>query len=489
MWKRKLGFGVIAAWLALSHSANVEASDKDNTKRLVVAGYQYSIQVEKDGTVWSFGKSPGHLRSNQVGREKGGALEHIVQVSPGYSHAAAVDEDGAVWAWGNNESGQLGQGNEDSYDAAVQVPIDTRGSDRVYAVAAGYDHTLALSEGGEVWAWGSNRYGQLGDGTETDRNEPTRVTGGRSERLDDVIAIAAGRGVSLALNEDGEVWTWGSYGKKDGEMQQVLLQKGEKRTPLGDIVAIAAGYDHALAMDRFGKLYAWGLNREGQLGVGKETEYSMNAIEVTGLPALTAVSAGAQTSAALDEAGDIWIWGSGYPKRLQDKTGGSDRFKPERLTDGEHYTTISVGSDHGIAIDDKDQIWVWGDNYYSQLGHAYPDWSFAKPVIKKTIQRDVASASWSSVTVEELAAVGKERVLKLSLKLKDSSGKELFGKWSTAEVNIKGLNPIVEPFKRSTEGVYTAEISIPYPYHLIHPKIEIRVDGETIAEVTGESKK
>lgn len=489
MWKRKFGLGVIAAWLAIFHTASAEAGNEDSAKRIVAAGYQYSVQVEKDGTVWSFGKSPGHMRSSQAGREKGGALEHIVQVSPGYSHAAAVDEDGAVWAWGNNESGQLGQGNEDSYAAAVQVPVNTRGDDRIFAVAAGYDHTLALSVGGKVWAWGSNRYGQLGDGTETDRNEPTRVTGERSERLDDVIAIAAGRGVSLALTEDGEVWTWGSYGKKDGEIRQILLEKGEKLAPLDDIVAIAAGYDHALALDRVGKVYAWGLNREGQLGVGKQTEYSLNAVEVAGLPALTAVSAGSQTSAALDEAGDIWLWGSGYPKRLQDKSGGSDRFIPERLTNGEHYTAISVGSDHGIALDDKDQMWVWGDNYYSQLGHAYHDWSFAKPVIKKTIQRHAVSASLSSVTVEELASSGKERVLKLSLRLKDGSGKELFGKWPTAEANIKGLDPIIEPFKLSAEGVYTAEIGIPYPYHLIHPKIEIRVDGETIAEATGESKK
>ncbi|TMV49518.1 hypothetical protein FE783_13515 [Paenibacillus mesophilus] len=489
MWKRKVGLVAIAGLIAFSHSAYAsesEESKEGEVKRKAVAGYQYSIQVEADGTVWSFGRLPGGGSSSQVGRVKGGALERIAQVSGGYAHAAAVDADGRVWAWGDNETGQLGQRDNEKYGAAVQV--DFEAGDRIKAVAAGYDHTLALSENGKVWAWGSNRYSQLGDGTETDRSKPIRVMAGLKP-LDDVVAIAAGFGLSYALNEDGEVWTWGSQGKREGDMQQVMLDQGGKLVPLGEIVSIAAGYDHALALDRYGKLYAWGSNRSGQLGIGAggDSTYSLHAVELTGLPTLTAAAAGDRTSVALDKEGDIWVWGASYPYDAGGKPTEPDRFAPIRLTDDGDFSTVSVGRDHGMAIDDKEQVWVWGENDYYQLGHAYNSFSTGKPVVQKTIERTRASAYRSAVKVEEAAVVGKERVLKLSLRLKDADGKTLLGKWPTAELKIPWIDPIVVPFKPAEDASYKTEIGIPYPYYLIDQKIQIRVDGETIAEITGGS--
>lgn len=482
--KRQFGVGLLAALLVGSQSAYAAESDPVNAKPKVEAGYYYSLQVEEDGTVWSFGKRPGDIHSSQVGRLKGGTLDEIVQVSAGYAHAAAIDADGHVWTWGSNERGQLGFGDEEKYDAAGQVSFDS--NDRIEAVAAGYDHTLALSASGKVWAWGSNRYGQLGDGSESDRSKPVRVMDGRKP-LDDIIAVSAGFGLSLALNEDGEVWTWGSQGKANGELQQVMIQKGEKLVPLEDIVAISSGYDHALALDKSGNLYGWGSNRDGQLGVGKGTTYSLHAIDITGLPAIKSISAGDRTSAAIDKSGDIWIWGIGYPNDYRSKPGENDRFEPERITEGEHFTALSVGRDHGIAIDDEENIWVWGENDYYQLGHAYNSFSTTKPVVKKALQRSYVSASMSSVTIEE-AVVEKERAmkLKLNLQLKDTGGSPLYGKWPTAELKLTGLGPIVEPFKRSTDGGYTTEITIPFPYYFVHPQIEIVVDGQTIATVTDE---
>jgi len=76
---------------------------------------------------------------------------------------------------------------------------------RIIAVAAGYEHTLALASDGSVWTWGNNDYGQLGDGTNVDRNIPVKVHG-----LTSVIAIAAGHFHSLALKNDGSVWVWGA---------------------------------------------------------------------------------------------------------------------------------------------------------------------------------------------------------------------------------------------------------------------------------------
>jgi hypothetical protein len=86
--------------------------------------------------------------------------------------------------------------------------------------------------------------------------------------------------------------------------------------------------------------------------------------------------------------------------------------------------------------------------------------------------------------VEETTVVGQQGVLKLRLQLKDDAGRLLDDKWPTAELRLRGLDPIIEPLEWTASGTYSGELSIPFPYYLLKPSIEIRADGETIAEVT-----
>ncbi len=88
--------------------------------------------------------------------------------------------------------------------ADLYTPVQVRGLSSVSAVAAGYDHNLALKSDGTVWAWGGNVSSQLGDGTTTRRYPPVQAKG-----LGSVAAIAAGNHRSIALKSDGTVWDWG----------------------------------------------------------------------------------------------------------------------------------------------------------------------------------------------------------------------------------------------------------------------------------------
>ncbi|WP_158289271.1 RCC1 domain-containing protein [Paenibacillus flagellatus] len=483
MCKRVLGLFICIALLVSSQIVYAAEVKKDNTSPYVVAGVMHSIQLEKDGTVWSFGRRPGLFHSSQVGKQAGGALEHIKLVSTGYAHSAALDNDGRVWMWGENKAGQLGQGDEKEYYAAVPVRFEK--NETIRSVSAGYDHTLALTEGGNVWAWGSNRYSQLGDGSADNRNKPIPVKGNNKKPLDGISAISAGFGFSLALTEEGEVWTWGNQGKTDGRLQKVTKNVGGKPVPLSGIVSISAGFDHALALDRNGTLYAWGLNRNGQLGVGSNTIYSLHAVEVKGLPKLTSISAGSQMSAAIDEAGNVWSWGVSYRTDLKKAI---NRFQPMRVTEGTHFIQVSVGDLHGMAVDEEDQVWVWGNNEYGQLGHATAGWSFNDPVVKRKLDRGtLASVTESSASIEKSYVVDDERVIKLTLQLKDNNGKLLYQKWPTAEAELPGREPIVAPFKleRDSAGKYTTELRLPQYY--MHTKIKIRVDHQTIVELIDES--
>ena len=147
---------------------------------------------------------------------------------------SAVRSDGTeIWAWGRNDSGQLGDGTLTRRLSPGQV----RGLSEVVAIAAGSYHSLAVKTDGTVWAWGWNQYGQLGDGTFATRLAPVQVNG-----LSGVVGVAAGRYHSLALKSDGTVWAWGwndsgQLGDKTFATRLAPVQVSE----LSGVVGIAAG--------------------------------------------------------------------------------------------------------------------------------------------------------------------------------------------------------------------------------------------------------
>jgi alpha-tubulin suppressor-like RCC1 family protein len=167
-------------------------------------------------------------------------------------------------AWGQNFRGQLGDGTFSSSN----VPVMVSGLEDVdiVAVAVGWQFSLALSSAGEVWAWGANESGQLGDDTLLDRAEPARVEG-----LEDIVAIEASSRTALALDATGNLWTWGSgeFGQLGNgsfdEFSAEPLRIGKLAT---SVVDFDAGLDcFVLALDD-GRLLTWGLNNVGTLGDG-----------------------------------------------------------------------------------------------------------------------------------------------------------------------------------------------------------------------------
>src|SRR5258708_6580006 len=125
----------------------------------------------------------------------------------GGEHTLSVKSDGTARAWGNNWAGQLGDGG---VEASSTTPKAVVGLTNVAAMAAGANHSLALTSDGTVWAWGYNADGELGDGTTLSRNTPEQVAG-----LHNVVAVAGGNGYSMAAEADATLWAWGYNG--DGE--------------------------------------------------------------------------------------------------------------------------------------------------------------------------------------------------------------------------------------------------------------------------------
>jgi len=247
--------------------------------RMVSAGDAFSLALEGDGSVLAWGNNAsGQLGDGNapidhatpatvhgLGRGSG-----VVQIEAGSSFALVREATGAVLAWGNGTSGQLGDGANDKRSAPTPVSGLGPGSG-VVDIAAGGSFSLAVYNDGRVRAWGNNKSGQLGDGTRpTDHNQPVAVKG--LAKGSGVIEVAAGSSFSVALERDGTVFAWGRNkvgelgdGTEDDRSTPVPVKDTGPRDP---VRAISAGSYHVLAIRQNGRLDAWGDNSSGQLGDG-----------------------------------------------------------------------------------------------------------------------------------------------------------------------------------------------------------------------------
>ncbi|MEK7078973.1 MAG: hypothetical protein AAB929_02785, partial [Patescibacteria group bacterium] len=256
-----------------------------------------------------------------------------------------------VWAWGSNAYGQLGDGTT----TLRKTPIQVSGLTNVGAIAGGGDygaisgHSIAVKNDGTVWAWGENGSGQLGDGTTTDRYTPVQVSG-LTNVLPVPTFIAGGGDHSIALKDDGTVWAWGSnaYGQLgDGTWN-------DRNTPvqvsgLTGVSAVAAGRLHSIAIDFYRTVWTWGDGLSGQLGNGYPLQNRNTPVQVSGLTNVIAIAGGVFHSIALKSDGTVWAWGDNGSGQLGDGTTIS-RATPVQVSGLTNVGAIAAGAFHSIAI-------------------------------------------------------------------------------------------------------------------------------------------
>lgn len=236
----------------------------------IVTGFQHTIAIDLSGSIWAWGWN----YSGQLGNGTTTlsltpcqitGIGNIIAIAAGDDHSMALASDGSVWAWGGNDAGQLGDGTTTNSNTPIQVTRVTN----IISISAGAKHSLALDSSGNVWAWGSNKYGQLGDGTK----KTTSAIPVRSTRLPSIAHIAAGSYHSMAVDDDGNVWAWGMnlYGQL-GEGTTTDSNIPVQTSEVANIVSIRSGAAYNFACDSTGSIWAWGGNYCGQLGDGSTTD-------------------------------------------------------------------------------------------------------------------------------------------------------------------------------------------------------------------------
>lgn len=287
-----------------------------------------------------------------------------VQVAAGGEHSVAV-KNGQVYAWGLNFYGELGN-NSVSDRIATPVPVNGLSSG-VARVAAGWNHSLALKDDGSVVAWGWNVYGQLGDGSTNvgGNSNPAPVTGMGSG----VTAIAAGTYHSMAI-KNGSVYAWGYNAVRQlgNNSTQEYIPTPVLATGLSDgVTAIAAGDYHNLAV-RGGTVYAWGDNGFGELGDGTNITRG-TPVALSALPnGVTAIAAGNRHSLAVRN-GQVYAWGDNEIGEIGDGT-STVRFTPT-LVDPTHLhdiVDVAATGRSSFALSADGSLWVWGSNSSGELG-------------------------------------------------------------------------------------------------------------------------
>lgn len=314
----------------------------------------------------------------------------FVSIAFNQNASLAIDSSGNAWAWGDGDDGQLGLGALDSANTAVDetdysTPQQIPGITNAIAVTRGYDHSMVLTAAGEVYVFGDNSSGQLGDGTSSDNDVPQQVN------LENIVQIRAGSRTSYALDADGNIWAWGR--NRYGNLGQSHETEDETNyTPVkvpvnARIVSIATGRDHVLALADDGKVFGWGLNASSQVGLHESEQWEREIHTPTQLPWFSdavAVHANGNQSYAERRDGKIYPWGQNGLGTLGTEQDGNVEAPASPIFGIQNIRSFGEGALHAVAVRQDGNVFAWGWSFEGSLGggaSTIDRWGYRVPLL------------------------------------------------------------------------------------------------------------
>lgn len=345
---------------------------------IVLAGGDDSIHIATP-SAW------GRNDSGQVGVNSGAStptpttipnIGTLEVVALGNRHTAALAWDGKLYSWGANDFGQLGSGDFVSSLRPIEITAPSEWSGRsIIGLSAGDNFTIALLSDGTVWGWGDNSRGQLGADPAIIMctNSPIEI---EVDPTNIVSNIVAGPMHCIALTTAGEVWTWGDnrLGQLGNNTSSFSSSSAQLMLP-GSLLAVdlAAGREHCGVSLEDGTIAIWGSNESGQLGVGDNIPVESPTV-LADLADVIDVKFGDFFSIALCETGEVYIWGANWAGQLGDDGLAENSSIPVLATIGtSDIVQISAGRDHAFLVDANSVVYAWGDNSHGQLGDVGQD--------------------------------------------------------------------------------------------------------------------
>jgi alpha-tubulin suppressor-like RCC1 family protein len=308
-------------------------------------------------------------------------------VSSGHYYTMAIKSDGTLWGWGANNYGQLGDGTTVERDNPVQIGTDSNW-EKVYAK---FIHTFAIKSDGTLWGWGYNRYGELGNGSVSDKHVPTQEPSKSTTWSD----IAIGYYHTVALKSDGTLWACGrnNFGQLGDGTSTDRHTFVSIMPAVSDWSGVAAGYYHSIAVRQNGTLWGWGRNNYGQIGDSTTTNKNVPTQEALGDTDWETVASGYNHSLALKNDGSLWGWGYNNYAMIGDGTRTSRSTPTQEASSATDWVALDGGNYHSLALKSDGTLWGWGYNNYGQLTIGINLWRYGPEGLEADTQNAMVSAS------------------------------------------------------------------------------------------------
>lgn len=260
----------------------------------------------------------------------------------------------------------------------LELSVKASGIGAVTQVAVGSGFTCALVTGGTAWCWGTNQYGQLGDGTRVDRLAPARVSGSTA-----FSSLSSGQDGACGLVASGLAWCWGT--NWSGQLGDGTTEHRSSPVEVSGSLRFASlsnGGSHACGLDFSGKAYCWGANWSGQLGDGSMDQRT-TPVPVSGDLTFKSIAAGRRHTCAVTAAGDAHCWGPNDASQLGLGSTAACMWActtPQLVSTTAKFVRVASGDDHTCAITAQNEAFCWGLNSKGQTGIGSSGLSSPMPV-------------------------------------------------------------------------------------------------------------
>lgn len=290
----------------------------------------------------------------------------VSTVGVGLKHTCAIDVDSQLLCWGDNQFGQLGDGTTTNRRQPTPVAVTTAHSH----VSVGGMHTCAIDSAGELRCWGNNQFAQLGVPPVADRPTPMPIPSPGPW-----TAVLSGVEFNLAHHDNLSFWAWGNNASGSLGIGEDIAWSPPVEQPIHDWRVLDVGGAHACGIRAEGSLWCWGRNFDGEVGTGGGTQDIDVPARVGEDTDWVSVGLGGSHSCAIKSNGTLWCWGyNGFaqigngvdpattpPLQLYER-------RPVQIGTDDDWSFVTGGSYYSCGIRTDHSLWCWGDNAEGQLG-------------------------------------------------------------------------------------------------------------------------
>lgn len=352
---------------------SVDISSKYAPSTVILDGYSGIPSTLRTSILYGVGSNQnGQLGINSAGSGSTSftplytaAQDWRAAIASGRHMHGCIKPNGSLWVWGYNHLGQLGDGTITARSLPTQI-----GTVNIWKQVSfgGNYNSAAVRADGTLWLWGDNSYGEIGDNTITNKSSPVQtIAAGTAWET-----VACGNGHTIALKNDGTLWSWGN--NTYGQLGDNTVAHKSSPVQISHPTSlkweyIKAGSFSTFAIDTAGVLWGWGFNSKGELGIGTNSHTS-TPVQIISDSIITSIGGSGRATFIVKSNGTLWGWGfNDTYATLGDGTLVS-KSSPIQIGTSTNWYRVASYSDSdlaNVAIKVDGTIWGWGNNQSYQL--------------------------------------------------------------------------------------------------------------------------